>query len=232
MKIAICDDNYQDANNLISLIGGAHVHRLFSSAEELLIEIEETPVRFDLYLLDIFMKDIDGIELGKRIRRVDDNALICFISSSPDYYAEAFSMYAFQYLVKPVSSESFRKLLERASERFSHDREQSLSLVYREGCISIPYSRILYISSSGHTLAIHCTDGTIKYYTGRLNTIMDTLDETVFARCHQSFIINLYNVSALDGSTFVCGTEYIPISRRYLATVRESYRLSLFKDLD
>lgn len=231
MTIAICDDNRTDAQYLVSLIKGMHSTRIFSSAEELLFELEEENVTFDLYLLDIFMEKMNGISLGERIRELSEKALICYISTSPDYYAEAFSIYAFQYLVKPVSREALYKLLERAAQQFSHDTEQSLQVNARHKYISIPYRNILYLSSMGHTILIHCKNGSVQSYTGRLDDLLLRLDPTVFARCHQSYIVNLYNISALEGDFFICGTQQIPISRRY-AEIKKSYRELLFSDLD
>jgi len=231
LKIAICDDSSIDVCSLVSMMEGAHVHRIFSTAEELLSELEDANARFELYLLDIFMEGMNGIELGKRIRELDDGALICYVSSSPDYYAEAFSIYAFQYLIKPVTEEAFQELLRRASEQLARDRKQSVRLSSKGRTISIPYGRVLYIASMGHELSIHLKDGSVEKVRGRLDELADVLDGAVFARCHQSFLVNLYNVTALETNSFFCGTEEIPISKRYVA-VKERYRALLFSDMD
>lgn len=231
MNIAICDDNVVDAGHLVSMLKGMHTHQLFSSAEELLLDLEASNKHFDLYLLDIFMGEINGVQLGKQIRQLDDHALICYVSSSPDYYAEAFSLYAFQYLLKPVTEEAFQELLRRASEQFVRNNGQSLHLQYKGRAVSIPYSKILYISSMGHTLYVHCKDGHIERQIGRLNDLMTLLDSSVFARCHQSYIVNLYNVSSLESDFFLCAGEQVPISRRYFP-VKDRYRSLLFSDSD
>ncbi len=230
MNIAVCDDNDTDAARLVSMLEGAHTYRIFSSAEDLLFHLDDSSESFDLYLLDIFMGEMNGVLLGKRIRKINESALICYISSSPDYYAEAFSLYAFQYLLKPVSQESFRELLRRASSQLSQNRQQCIHLHARGRNISIPYQNVLYITSMGHTLFIHCVDGHIERFGGRLGEFADRLDEAVFVRCHQSFLVNLYNVSALKSDFFVCGEEQIPISRRY-RSVKERYRSLLFSEM-
>lgn len=176
MNIAVCDDNDTDAARLVSMLEGAHTYRIFSSAEDLLFHLDDSSESFDLYLLDIFMGEMNGVLLGKRIRKINESALICYISSSPDYYAEAFSLYAFQYLLKPVSQESFRELLRRASSQLSQNRQQSIHLHARGRNISIPYQNVLYITSMGHTLSIHCVDGHIERFGGRLGEFADQLD--------------------------------------------------------
>ncbi len=231
MKIAICDDNYSDALYLVSLMEGAHLYRIFSSAEELVYEIEEQQEHFDLYLLDIFMGEMNGIQLGKHIRQLEDGALICYVSSSPEYYKEAFSLYAFQYLLKPVEREEFQELLRRASEQFIRNKEQSIKLHTKGRAVLIPYGRVLYIASMGHTLCIHCKGGVVERWNGRLDELAAVLDSNVFVRCHQSFLVNLYNISALESDYFICDGEQVPISRRY-SSAKERYRELLFSDMD
>ncbi len=231
MDIAICDDNSMDARNLAGMLKGEHSYQIYSSAEELLFELEEQGRHFDLYLLDIFMGKMNGVQLGEHIRKADDDALICYISSSQDYYAEAFALYAFQYLLKPVSQEDFDKLLRRASELIAWREKQSIRLSHRGRVVSIPYGKILYISSMGHTIFVHCRGGHIERQTGRLDEFIAGLDPSVFMRCHQSYAVNLYNVTSLESDCFFCEGERVPISRRYLS-VKERYRTLLFSEMN
>ncbi|MDO4276431.1 MAG: LytTR family DNA-binding domain-containing protein [Eubacteriales bacterium] len=230
MHVAICDDNQTDTRLLVSMIAGSHDAAVFSSAETLLLELEEAGKRFDFYLLDIFMEKMDGLELAKRIRLLDNNALICFVSTSDDFYREAFDLYAFQYLVKPVDQGDFQRLLNRASERLAHDREHSVTLTWRGKSKSVPYGRILFIFSSGHTLYIQCKDGQSEHCTGKLDHLAAQLNSSVFVRCHQSYMVNLYNVDALEGDDFVCQGLRVPISRRY-SHIKTKYRTLLFEEM-
>lgn len=77
--------------------------------------MEEKNKQYDLYLLDIFMEEsMNGIELAEKLRRMQEEALICFVSTSDDFYREAYDLYAVQYLIKPVGEESVKKLLRKA----------------------------------------------------------------------------------------------------------------------
>jgi len=231
MRIAICDDNQSDARRLAAMLDGSHITAQFLSAEALLIEMEEVGVHFDLYLLDIFMTGMDGVELARHIRALDSDALICFVSTSQDFYREAYDLYAFQYLLKPVGRQAFQELLRRAAERLARDRERTVKLVWNRKYLSLPYSRILFITSRGHTLFIQCKDGTVAQHTGRLEELSEQLDSDVFVRCHQSYIVNLYNVDAMDGDEFISGGQRVPISRRYIR-VKEQYRMLLFEEME
>lgn len=82
MKIAICDDCRQDALRLKALLNGNHDAVLYSGAKQLLEDVKGRGKRFGLYLIDIYMDTISGIELAGQLREEVEDAAICFISSS------------------------------------------------------------------------------------------------------------------------------------------------------
>ncbi len=232
MQIAICDDCREDALVLRSFLDGHQVN-IFSSAEDLLAEQERNNLRFDLYLLDIYMNTtINGIQLAKQIRAQNEDAGICFISSSDEFYREAYDLQDVNYLLKPVSREAFQKLIERVTRRQTRDRQQSFTYKRGSRIESIPYGSILFISSSGHALDIQCKDGGVYPYKAKLDDIAAVLDENVFLRCHQSFLVNLYQVDHLTAGELILGEYRIPISRRYYADVKRRYQEILFEEVN
>ena len=232
MKIAVCDDCQEDAMYIKSHLTGQDVHIYFDS-QRLLEDVEDHNMHFDLYLLDIYMKDsISGIDLAGHIRSCDSDAVICFISSSDAFYREAYDLYAVQYLIKPVRKEDMALLLERVSQRVAREREQRLGYKWRGQTGFISYSKILFIDSREHTLFIHCEDGTVQECKGKLDDLEIQVGGQVFLRCHQSFIVNMYHVDKLDGNELQLAGHNIPVSRRYYAEVKNRYREILFEEVD
>lgn len=232
MKIAVCDDCQEDSVLLMGFLAG-HDARRYSDAEELLADVEQHNIHFDLYLLDIYMEDsMGGIELAGRIRLVDDEAAICFISTSDDFYREAYDLYAMQYLLKPVREAEVKRLLERLERRRAREKQQRLGYKWRGQTGFIPYGKILYIDSREHTLFIHCEDGTVQECKGKLDDLEIQVRGEVFYRCHQSFIVNMYHVDRLEGSDLLVAGHSIPVSRRYYAGVKRRYQEILFEEVD
>ena len=232
MRIAVCDDCMEDALLLKSFLGG-HEARVYSRTDCLLADIEQKKIRYDLYLLDIYMEGpVNGIELAKKIYAEQEEAVICFISTSNDFYREAYDLYAVQYLLKPVQGEAVEQLLDRVSKSYARNRERKLSFQSRGQTGSIPYGKILYISSREHTISIFCTDGTVQECRGRLNELAMQVDGDVFMRCHQSFLVNMYHVDSLNGSDLIVEGQRIPVSRRYYAEVKKRYQEILFEEVD
>ncbi len=232
MKIAVCDDCQEDMQRMEAFLQG-HDVRTYFRAEELLADVEEKRLHFDLYLLDIYIEDsMNGIEMAKRLRSLDADAVLCFVSTSNDFYREAYDLYAVQYLLKPAQGKEVSRLLERVAGSLVRDREQRLSFKWRGETGMIPYGKILYISSRGHTLFIYCKDGTVQECTGKLDELEHRICGNVFCRCHQSFLVNLYHVENLRGKELVISDSRIPISRRYYEQVKKRYQEILFEEME
>lgn len=234
MRIAVCDDCMEDALSLKDYLDGQEVS-IYSDAESLLADVEGRNRQYDLYLLDIFMEEsMNGIELAKKLRRVQEEAMLCFVSTSDDFYREAYDLYALQYLIKPVGEESINKLLQKVKKNIVWQTDNEKTLLYswwgKSG--AIPYGKIRYIGTRGHALAICCTDGKMQESTGKLNELERQICGDIFLRCHQSFIINLYHVESMKGSELMIAGEQIPVSRRYYTEVKKRYQRMLFEEMD
>lgn len=232
MRIAVCDDCLEDALSLKNFLNGQEVG-IYSNAGDLLDAVENKKIKYELYLLDIYIDgSANGIELAKRLRAADEETVICFISASDDFYREAYDLYAVQYLLKPVQEKSLKQLLEKVSKSLAKSKEQSLSFKYRGQTGTIPYSRILYISSREHTIYIYCTDGSVQEYKGKLNELALQVCGNIFARCHQSFLVNMYHVDNLSGNELTVSGQQIPISRRYYMDIKRRYQEIVFEGVD
>ena len=232
MKIAICDDCREDAMRLKALLSENHDVVLYSNASQLLNSVRNQKEQYDLYLIDIYLDTISGLELAERLRNEEENAALCFISSSDAFYREAYDLYAVQYLLKPVKKEDLENLIQRISIWLQKEKEKSLRFRWRGQNGMIPYGKILYVSSREHTVYIHCRDGSVQECSGKLNEIAEQICGDVFLRCPQSFIANMYHVSSMNGSELMVKGQSVPVSRRYLAEVKRRYQEILFEEME
>lgn len=232
MKIAVCDDCYEDALKIKRLLSG-HDVRVFLDMEQILSDIQRGSFSFDLYLIDIYMDDTSsGIELAKSIREYDEEVAICFVSSSDDFYREAYDLYAMQYLVKPVAAEDIQRLVGKVSGSIVKNKEQKLYYQWWGQVGTIPYGNVMYINSREHTLYIHCRDGHVQECKGKLDEMAMQICGEVFFRCHQSFIVNMHHVNRMEGNELILGDESVPISRRYYKETKRRYQEVLFENVD
>lgn len=168
IRIAICDDDASELEFIHNLVlcftrenrDTDFSIRPFRSAFELLDNIVGKS-GFHIYLLDILMPNINGIDVGESIRQKDDLAIIIYLTSSMDYALKSFSVFAFQYLLKPVSSTELHGVLQKALSKIDLERNKIISLKTRDGITAIRYHQIIFAEYSNHSLRFHLTDDTI-----------------------------------------------------------------------
>lgn len=230
MHIAICEDKKEDLAYLRHILCQTKILcdlTEYTSAEPMLIDVESGRKQFDLFLLDIYLPGCNGVEAARRIRELDERAVLIFLSSSRDFYQEAFDLYAFHYLIKPVSLATLTEVLQKASGLIGHS-EETLRITFRGQKIRLRLEDILYISSSNHTLHFHMQNGQEFTSYGKLDNLWQQLVSDLFVRCHKSFITNLLYVNRLTREGFYIGDTLIPISRTYASDAKEKYHRRLF----
>lgn len=208
MKIAICDDEKNAISFLrkkIELQENKDYVTTFFSTDEM---TPEKMREFDVIFLDIEMPGIDGMELAKLLRaRQEDISvtpfgslpLIIFVTGYKEYMGQAFSVNAFDYLVKPVSDEMFQAVYKRAKkfvDRCSNE-EHVVSVKCAGKTYMISLSDMKYVESLNRKNVIHFKDGDVLEYYGSMNDLEKELDHAFF-RIHKGFIVNLAYVQKYD----------------------------------
>ena len=118
IKIAFCDDDMEVLHQMNELLDRYRVERnedityaAFQSPFELLTEIEKG-IRPDILFLDVVMPGQNGMDVAKEIRQYDTNMKIIFLTSSPEFAVESYSVGAYFYQLKPIWEESFFRLMD------------------------------------------------------------------------------------------------------------------------
>ncbi|MCI8300504.1 MAG: response regulator transcription factor [Lachnospiraceae bacterium] len=230
IHIALCEDNREDLDNLRSMLYHTKISSDitgYTSAETMLFDMETGQKQFDLFFLDIYLPGLNGVEAAHRIRRTDENSLLVFLTSSEDFYREAFDLYAFHYLLKPIEQMELAEVMQKVAKRINRP-EEMLQISFRRQNILLKQMEIMYISSYSHVLHFHMKDG--QKYTSyeKLDTLETRLIPEQFVRCHKSFIVNLFYVDKMTPEGFYMGDTLVSISRSYAKRAREHYHNRLF----
>ena len=130
----------------------------FSSGPELLAAVEDQG-RFDLYLLDVVMPEMTGIEVGMELRRTDREAGIIYLTVSPEYAISAFEAHAFNYLIKPVERGRLYQVLDRAVEEMEKRKAACTQVKTRYGLQLVRLDEILYVELADRVMRYHLFDG-------------------------------------------------------------------------
>lgn len=129
VRIAICDDEEKQLEQTAALLNmylqsrsGLHGQiETFCSGGELLARAESAG-GFDLYVLDILMPELSGIDTGRRLRALGEGGEIVYLTCSNDFAADSYDVRAFFYLLKPVEQEKLFLVLDGAVEKLNHRR--------------------------------------------------------------------------------------------------------------
>ena len=217
IKIAIVEDDIIYADQLREYLhkyeteyGESFDISNFSDGEMI---VEGYNSQFDIILMDIEMRFMDGMSAAEMIRRVDKEVVIIFITHTPQYAVRGYAVEALDYILKPVSYFAFSQRLSRAINRMNKREEKTVVISIKGGSVRLNANSILYIESQGHDIIYHTTSG--EYVSsGTMKESEEALREIHFFRGSKWYIINLQQVKGLeDGCARLKNGKLIPLSR-------------------
>lgn len=236
MYIAVCDDQTEELKDLTELLGAWETDRgtpvrvkSFRSAAELLDAARHE--RFTLYLLDIMMPGLNGMDAAREIRGFDKAADIIFLTSSPGFAYESYSVRALEYLLKPITPRLLFPLLDRLALREQRPQE-GLTLKTGSMLVRVPFSQLAYVEVNGKHLYFNLTDGQVREvaapmreYEGQL------LQRPEFMRIHRSYIVNMMQIEELSSTgVHTFSGKDLPVSRLLYPQLQKDYMQLLFAE--
>ena len=233
LKIAICDDVSDELRHIAALtneyLAGRNISadiRAFSHPDTLMTACgAET---FHIYLLDMVMPMISGLELGRSIRRVSTDAQIIYITTEPGFALDAYSVNPLHYLLKPVDKEALFAALELAAEKVGFGEETVVTVKTRDGlrtlsadvvvCCEYVRHTVIYTLVSGEQVATTTISGSFAEHAAPL------LRDRRFIQPHAAFIVNMSCVERLSKEGFTMkGGAFVPVSGKQFSAVRNAY---------
>lgn len=227
MKIAVCDDEIVLVKKIDQYLWGQPDCSVtcFHSPEELWAKYEAGE-RYDVLFLDVVMKTVNGIELARKIRSRDRNAVLIFLTAYLEYAPEGYEVNAFRYLLKPVTEQKIGAVMMEVRRELEANRTLR---VRTSGCELLLHTRDLkYLEADNKETVLYYMEDKITLRRG-LNELEAELSPFFFFRVHRKFLVNLTRVREFDETrlTLDCG-KTIPISRRR----SRSFRLALGAYID
>ncbi|MDU2422541.1 MAG: LytTR family DNA-binding domain-containing protein [Bifidobacterium scardovii] len=195
----------------------------FTDAAELLHHYKPD---YDIIFLDIEMAQVDGIKAAQVIRETDPSTVIIFVTNMAQLAIKGYEVEALDFVVKPVDYFSFDMVMRKALQRISRRKTQTIRLVTRDAMQVVPIERIDYVEVQDHYVTYHTADGdhTVK---GTLGQAEQTLAAGNFMRCNRWYLVNIDNITAIDGNTITVGGNRIEVSRSKKQEILRAVTMSL-----
>ena len=225
IKIGICDDEKIILEILQEIILEC-LKELNFKAEIVLFnkgkELLETEMELDILFLDIEMPQMDGIEVGKELRRKGEECKIIVATSRKERFKEAFCIDTFRFVTKPFEIEEIREALEEAVTALGGMEKIE---VYKERVkCDILQRDILYIEAVDSSVEIVLNEGIFRKETS-LTELEKELDEKVFFRINRQCIVNMAHIKKYEKGTVLINGENKKVSQRrkkeFVMTYRE-----------
>lgn len=208
MNIVVCDDEENIRiyiKKLIEMQDADCKVKEFTSGRELLkFWRQEDREQIDILFLDISMDGTDGMEAAEQIRKWKAERgeavwgslpLLIFVTGYPEYMPKAFSVNAFQYLVKPIDEKEFEEVFAQAVREYRclevKRNMEPKEILVRDGNVTrkVPADDIYYIESSNRKIILFMQGGEIECY-GKIGELENELKEGFF-RIHKGYLVNM-----------------------------------------
>ena len=231
LKIFVCDDNQEMIKRYSQLIKKVAKKNnitikisTFSSGELLLsrlLFIRENP---DIIYLDILMKSVNGIETAKKLREMDVQAEIIFLTTSEDYVYEAFDVKPIQYLMKQeLSVDKFEQTFLNAVEAARKKIGEQFVIQSGKSVLRVPIDSIRYFEVFRRMVTVYYDDKSFQYY-ATLKELEIQLKEIHFIRIHRSYIVNMqYIIDFQKEGVYLRDGNSLPVGITYYDSAKEAF---------
>lgn len=231
IKIAFCDDEMEVLHQMNELLDRYQVERnedityaAFQSPFELLTEIEKG-IRPDILFLDVVMPGQNGMDVAKEIRQYDTNVKIIFLTSSPEFAVESYTVGAYFYQLKPIWEESFFRLMDSVLSECEKKKKNSLILRSKDGITRIDLQQLEYCEVLGRKLLFYLENGAVLESAGSLDDLAGQLMQySNFFRPHRSFLVNMEYIQNISSRSIkMVNDAVIPIPHGKCSEIKNTY---------
>ena len=180
----------------------------------------------DVVFVDINLNGEDGLNCARVLTELDPKLKVIFATAHSEYMANAFEIYAFDYLVKPFNMERLVRTLDRIRNTLAEGGKQDVAVEsnvceeqerdntgdkiarseHYRGKLLIKGKDQAYLLDVEEILFIERSEGSTNIVTAgeqyktsvSLSNMEAKLDSSRFMRCHKSYIINLSKISRIE----------------------------------
>lgn len=224
LEIFVCDDDVNITDYLGFFImknfGSDYKVVKFNQSRDLINLIEFSELVPDIIIMDINLKDGNGIETVKKLQDMHPKLKVIYLTGVINYATDIFKTNPSYFLVKPINENQLCDAIKKVSRDIEYEKSDSV-VIKANGSETILYRReIMYVESQGRRLILHKADGKINEIYEKMDIFEKKLGST-FIRSHKSFLINMkYIAERTNREFYLTDGKVLPISKSNLRDVK------------
>lgn len=232
MNIAIVDDMANDRAAIRKQLEAELIQRGITATLEEFDSGEAfqdafTPGRFAVAFLDIYMKQMTGIEVGHTLYAQDPGCKIIFLTSSEEFFRESYSVRATYYLVKPFELTQLQQALDFCFPK--PEPADILTIRTKEGTSVVSRQDIFYIEARGRYPHIHLKDKSLESLENFTEVVRPLEADKRFFCCCRGIVVHLGKISTQKDNDFIMEDgQMVPISRRIKPEALRAFHAYMF----
>lgn len=203
LNIAICDDNeiiLNDEYNMVKSVldeeGIASSIHKFVTPSELL----KSTKKYDIFILDVEMEGMTGIETAKKLKKSNANCHMFFVTNYASYMDEALNQHAFRFWTKPLDRAKLAYGLKCAIDEL----HKHITVTVNNEKISVPAENIIYIYMENKRLHVITRKG--EFVTkDTISSICEQLKSIpYFAETSRGYYVNYNYIDSYTHEEIIC----------------------------
>lgn len=216
-EIFVCDDDINITEFLKFFImkhfGDEYKVVTMNRCQELIGMIEMNERVPDILIMDINLKDGNGIETVKHLQKLHPKLKVIYLTGIINYATAIFETNPAYFLVKPINENNLSDAITKVSKEIEFDKSDSI-VVKTNGSEIILYRReIMYVESQGRKLVLYMANGKKSEIYEKMDVIQEQLG-AAFIRSHKSFLINMkYITERTNKEFYLSDGKVLPISK-------------------
>ena len=181
----------------------------------------------DILIMDINLKDGNGIETVKLLQSKHPTIRVIYLTGIINYATEIFTTNPAYFLVKPINENQLADAIKKVSREIEAEKNDSIVLRTNGSEMILYRKEITYVESQGRKLILHMHDGSKNEIYEKMDPFQERLGQS-FVRSHKSFLINMRYIRERTNKEFILSDgTVLPISKTNLRDAKVKFILYL-----